>query len=248
MKALICGSAGQDGYYLKEFLESKGYEVVGFDKGEWFVEQGFDEIYNLAGVTDSEYTFENCRETFEVNTLGCLNMLEFARKSGAKIFQASSAMQSSLTPYGISKLAAHRLTKMYREVHGVYAVSGILHNHVSPLSKKTVVNKICDHAKRGEVVELGNIYSVRDWTHAKDIVKAMWLTLQQPEPDDYEICSGELHSVLDVVNIAGAEFTYDSECLKRGDQDKLSGDQTKIMSLGWKPEYKIEDIIKELMQ
>jgi len=247
MRALITGLNGQDGFYLSEFLKSKGYEVFGFDKFEYMPEGLFDEVYNLAGVTDSEYTFENCIETFKVNTLIAIEMLELARKTGAKIFQASSSMQSGLTPYGISKLAAHKLTKMYREVHGVYAVSGILHNHVSPRSKRTVVNKICDHAKRGEPVQLGNVLSERDWTHAKDVVKAMWLTLQQPHPDDYEICSGVTHSVLDVANMAGAEVIHSKSCLKRADQNHLSGDPSKIKSLGWKPEYSLEEIIKEMM-
>lgn len=253
MLALITGSSGQDGQYLTEWLVGKGYVVEhadidnGIDISVKPPEGGFDEIYNLAAITNSETSFEACRETFLVNTLGAVNMLELARRTGARIFQASSAMQNGMTPYGISKLAAHKLTQMYREVHGVYAVSGILHNHVSSKSKHTVINKICDNAKRGEKVRLGNLDAMRDWTHAKDVVRAMWMTLQQDKPRDYEIGRGIAYSVRTLCGVAGVEYEQDEACFKRADQNMLCANPAWLNSIGWRPEYSIEDIVRDLM-
>lgn len=250
MRALITGCYGQDGFYLSKLLVEKGYEVFGFGSDEIFVEDifdngPFDEIYNLAAIIDSRTSTENCSDTFLVNTNLAIRMLDLAKETRARFFQASSILQNDLTPYGISKLASHRLTRMYRE-GGVYAVSGILHNHVSPRSHWSVINKICKASKEGKVVALGNVNSKRDWTHAKDVVKAMWLSLQQPFADDYEICSGESHSIKEVLELTSCRYEID-ESFKRNEVLEIKGSPVHAEEfLGWAREYTFQSLIKEI--
>ena len=214
--ALITGANGQDGSYLRELLQSKGYIVKCINRGDDIRECVLDcieysqiEIYNLAAQSHVGKSFKNATNTFQTNTDTILFILETVKYLGmqhkCKIFQASSSEMlgepSSL--YGISKLSAHLIAKHFREIHGMFVCSGILYNHESPRRKDTfVTQKIIQGLKSGECFTLGNIEARRDWGHAKDYVEAMWLMLQQDHPDDYVVATGKTHSVREFIDIA----------------------------------------------
>lgn len=227
--AIVSGASGQDGSYLCELLERKGYVVkplIGDVRNFSNIQRvlieciPYDtiEIYNLA----AKIHIGSPTDTLQVNTFGILNILEAVKESSikdkCKIFQASSSEmfgntqevpQNEETPfqprsvYGISKMTGHSLVKYYRETHGIYACSGILYNHESPRRGDVyVTQKIIKGLQSGECFQIGNLESRRDWGHAKDYVEAMWLTVQQESPDDYVIATGETHSVRDFIEIA----------------------------------------------
>jgi len=214
--ALITGASGQDGSYLQELLQGKGYNIKCINRGDDIRECVLDcieysqiEIYNLAAQSHVGKSFKNATNTFQTNTENILLILENVKHLGiqhkCKIFQASSSEMlgepSSL--YGISKLSAHLIAKHFREIHGMFVCSGILYNHESPRRKDTfVTQKIIQGLKSGECFTLGNIDARRDWGHAKDYVEAMWLMLQQERPDDYVVATGKTHSVREFIEIA----------------------------------------------
>jgi GDPmannose 4,6-dehydratase len=204
--ALITGANGQDGSYLHELLESKGYIVKCINRGDDIrqcisdcIEYSQIEIYNLAAQSHVGESFKNATNTFQTNTETILFILETVKNLGiqhkCKIFQASSSEMlgepSSL--YGISKLSAHLIAKHFRETYDMFVCSGILYNHESPRRKDTfVTQKIIQGLKSGECFTLGNIEAHRDWGHAKDYVEAMWLMLQQEQPNDYVVATGKV--------------------------------------------------------
>ena len=226
--AIISGYNGQDGTYLKKNLNEKGYKIKFIHEvlNEKSIHETIQscseydviEIYNLAAQSHVNISTAS---TFEVNTMGILNILEAVRalklEKKCKIFQASSSEifgsvneipQDENTPYnptslyGISKLSAHLLAKYYRDVYKMYVCSGVLYNHESPLRKDTfVTQKIIKGLKTGSCITMGNIFSRRDWGHAEDYVEAMWLILQQPNPSDYVVATGVAHSVRDFIEI-----------------------------------------------
>ena len=214
--ALITGASGQDGSYLHELLQSKGYIIKCINRGDDIRECVMDcieytqiEIYNLAAQSHVGKSFKNATNTFQTNTETILFILETVKHLGiqhkCKIFQASSSEMlgepSSL--YGVSKLSAHLIVKYFRETYGMFVCSGILYNHESPRRKDTfVTQKIIQGLKSGECFTLGNIDARRDWGHAKDYVEAMWLMLQQEHPDDYVVATGKSHSVREFIEIA----------------------------------------------
>ena len=255
---------------------------------------GYDrvEIYNLAAQSHVHTSFTHSNLTFEINTKGILNILECVRTSPFpekyRIYQASSSEmfgrvvetpQNESTPfyprsvYGVSKVAAHWLVKNYRESYGLYACSGILYNHESPRRRGNfVTKKIVDGVKRivhgGDTrcLELGNLHAKRDWGHAKDYVQAMWLTLQQDEPDEYVVATGVTHTVRDLVSMCFAEvdktIVWDGdlgymdgglvvkvspEFYRPCEVDAVVGDASKIKGIGWVQEYTIHDVVKEMM-
>jgi len=230
--AVITGADGQDGVYLRKLLENKGYFVKCFGRRDDILnysnvctcisecaDHDRVEIYNLAAQS---HVGTHTKMTYELNTLGLLNVLEAVKHLGlvdkCKIFQASSSEifgsvdevpQDEQTPhnptslYGVSKLSAHLIAKYYREIHGLFVCSGIMFNHESPRRKETfVTQKIIKGLKSGECFTLGNIEARRDWGHAKDYVEAMWLMLQQERPDDYVVATGKSHSVREFIEIA----------------------------------------------
>lgn len=184
-----------------------------------------DEIYNLAAQSFVEASFEQPILTAEINAIGALRVLECIRtiNPSIKFYQASTSEmfgkvreipQTESTffyprsPYGVSKLFAHWLTVNYRESYNIYACSGILFNHESPLrGLEFVTRKITDglakikSGKQDKIV-LGNLDSKRDWGFAKDYVEAMWLMLQQRKPDDYVVATGEAHTIREFVEKA----------------------------------------------
>jgi GDPmannose 4,6-dehydratase len=189
-----------------------------------------DEIYNLAAQSHVGVSFEQPEYTVESDALGPLRMLEAIRTLGlrkTRFYQASTsemfgkaqeAPQSEASgfhprsPYGVAKLYAHWITNTYREAYGIYACSGILFNHESPVRGETfVTRKIVRALTRIQLgtqdcLYLGNLDARRDWGHARDYVEAMWLILQQEHPEDFVIATGVQHSVRDFVSAAASQL------------------------------------------
>ena len=283
--ALITGASGQDGSYLQELLQSKGYVIKCINRNDDIreyildcVEYSHVEIYNLVAQSHVGKSFKNATNTFQTNTENILLILETVKNLGiqhkCKIFQASSSEMlgepSSL--YGISKLSAHLIAKHFRQNYGMFVCSGILYNHESPRRKDIfVTQKIIKGLKSGECFTLGNIDARRDWGHAKDYVEAMWLMLQQEEPDDYVVATGKTYSVREFIEIAvhkmGKKIVWSgkglngegridgklivkvSEEFYRPDDTKLIpvADPSKLEAIGWLRKYTLDDIIEEML-
>lgn len=184
-----------------------------------------DEVYNLAAQSFVATSWEQPVATADIDGVGVLNMLEAIKiiKPDARFYQASTSEMFGLvqevpqsektpfyprSPYGVAKLYGHWITKNYRESFDLYACSGILFNHESERRGLEFVTRKITHAVamiragKQDVLELGNMDAKRDWGHSKDYVRAMWLMLQQNEPDDYVIATGETRTVRDFVNAA----------------------------------------------
>lgn len=184
-----------------------------------------DEIYNLAGQTQVNLSFQTPEATFEANGLGALRILEAIRdaKLGTRVFQAGSAelfgdpaewpqTESTpfrpLSPYAAAKLFAHWIVRNFRESYGMHAGNGILFNHESPLRTESFVTRKITatlariRAGRPETLRLGHLDVRRDWGYAKDYVEGMWRMLQRPEAGDYVFATGETHSVREFVELA----------------------------------------------
>ncbi len=190
-----------------------------------------DEIYNLAAQSHVMVSFEEPEYTADSDALGALRLLEAIRilrlEEKTRFYQASTSElygkvqetpQSETTPfyprspYGVAKLYAHWITVNYREAYGLYACSGILFNHESPIRGETFVTRKITraltriHLGNEHCLYLGNLNAKRDWGHARDYVEAMWLILQQPKPEDYVIATGIQHSVREFVMAAAREL------------------------------------------
>jgi GDPmannose 4,6-dehydratase len=228
-----------------------------------------DEVYNLAAMSHVGESFKQPNHCFEVNAVGALNVLTAARNCGAKFYQASTSELFGTTkspqnestdfhprsPYGVAKLAAYWATVNSREAYKHFACNGILFNHESPRrGADFVTQKVVKAAARGESVTLGNLQARRDWGHAKDYVRAMWMMMQQSAPGDYVVATGVSHSVMDLCRTAYAiagldwqEYVKTSSSLLRPTEvPDLCGDAGKISAIGWEPEYTFEEIIKEM--
>ena len=239
-----------------------------------------DEIYNLGAQSFVKSSWQQPLLTGTVTGLGAVNMLEAARLEcpEARFYQASSSemygliqepVQSERTPfyprspYAAAKLYAHWMTVNYRESFGMHASSGILFNHESPLRGiEFVTRKITDAVARiklglAEELLLGNTAARRDWGHAADYVEAMWLMLQQPQPDDYVIATGRTTSVLEFCRIAFAHVGLDHQAhirtdpafLRPAEVDTLIGDAGKAHAgLGWQATTSLEALIAEMVE
>lgn len=186
-----------------------------------------DEVYNLAAQSFVTTSWETPLSTADINAMGVTNLLESIRlvKPDTRFYQASTSEmfgkvqavpQTETTPfyprspYGVSKLYGHWITKNYRESYGMFACSGILFNHESErrgaefVTRKITISVAKIRAGQQDVLELGNLDASRDWGHSADYVRAMWLMLSQPKADDFVIASGETHSVRDFVKLAFA--------------------------------------------
>lgn len=184
-----------------------------------------DEVYNLAAQSFVATSWDTPIGTADIDALGVTNMLEAIRivKANARFYQASTSEMFGLvqevpqkettplyprSPYGVAKVYGHYITRNYRESYGMFACSGILFNHESERRGEEFVTRKITKAvakiKYGlqETLELGNLEAKRDWGHSKDYVRAMWLMLQQEQPDDYVISTGETHSVKEFVSLA----------------------------------------------
>ncbi len=300
-KAFITGLTGQDGFYLSEFLNAKGYEVHGLvrrtaqpkrippnvkviagdvtDPGviRQVEDINPDEIYNLAAMSHVGESFKIPTATFETNALGTLYLLEAARRTHSRFYQASTSElfgisappQNETTkfhprsPYGVAKLAAYWLTVNYREAYGLFACNGILFNHESPIRgedfvTQKIVRGVADivSGKRDHIT-LGNLDAKRDWGHAKDFVRGMWLMLQQDKPGDYVLATGETHSIRELLDLAFSHVGItdwspyvktDPKFLRPSEVPALWGDPSKARKeLGWEPEYTFKSLIEEMV-
>lgn len=238
-----------------------------------------DEVYNLAAQSFVKSSWQTPLLTGEVTGLGVCNVLEAIRFGcpTAKFYQASSSemfgkvqepVQSEATPfyprspYGVSKLYGHWITVNYRESFGMHASSGILFNHESPLRGiEFVTRKVTDGVARiklglADNLRLGNIDVKRDWGHAKDYVRAMWLMLQQDKPDDYVIATGRAVTVRDMCRFAfthvGLEMDkhliIDPALFRPAEVELLLGNPAKAKAkLGWEATVTLEDMICEMV-
>ncbi len=256
-----------------------------------------DEIYNLGAQSHVKVSFETPEYTGQVDGLGTLRVLEAVRLLGmekkTRIYQASTSElygkvqevpQTETTPfyprspYGVAKLYGYWIIKNYREAYNLHASSGILFNHESPRRGETfVTRKITIGLSRisvgiQDVLELGNLNAKRDWGHSKDFVEAMWLMLQQDEPDDYVIATGEQYSVKQFIeesapffgfniiwkgeglNEIGIDKNSGKTIIKVSDKyfrptevESLLGDATKAREkLGWEPKITFKELVEDM--
>ena len=242
------------------------------------------EVYNLAAISFVALSWNQAELTSNLTGTGVLRMLEAVRMVGGaqnntiRFYQASSSEmfgkvreipQSEMTPfhprspYGCAKVFGHHITVNYRESYGLYACSGILFNHEGPRrGVEFVTRKVTNAAARIKLglqdeVVMGNLDAKRDWGYAGDYVKAMWLMLQQDEPDDYVIATGETHTIEELVERAFAEVgisdwkkyvRQDPKFFRPAEVDLLIGDATKAREkLGWKPEVSFPELVKMMV-
>jgi GDPmannose 4,6-dehydratase len=245
-----------------------------------FREVGPDEVYNLAAQSFVKSSWHQPLLTSGVTGVGAVNVLETLRAvcPQARFYQASSsemfglaqeATQSETTrfhprsPYAASKLFAHWMTINYRESFGLHASSGILFNHESPLRGiEFVTRKITNGVARirlglDQTLALGNLDAKRDWGHARDYVKAMWLMLQQDKPDDYVVATGRAASVRDFCALAfghvgldmADHVVVDQRHFRPAEVDSLRGDFAKAgRVLGWAPQTTLEQLAAEMVE
>jgi GDPmannose 4,6-dehydratase len=257
-----------------------------------------DEIYNLAAQSHVMVSFETPEYTANADALGALRLLEAIRILGLKdktrFYQASTSElygkvqetpQTEATPfyprspYGVAKLYGYWITVNYREAYGFFACNGILFNHESPIRGETFVTRKVTRGlariKAGlqEMLYVGNLDARRDWGHARDFVRMMWMMLQQPEPEDYVIATGQQHSVRDLIESATGKLgirigwegrgeeekgidaatgkpivAVDPRYFRPAEVDTLLGDAAKARrKLGWEPRISFEDLVAEMV-
>jgi len=258
-----------------------------------------DEIYNLAAQSHVQVSFEVPEYSAEVNSLGTLRILEAIKnlnlEKKVRFYQAGTSEMFGRTkerfqnektafypasPYGVSKCFAHWITINYREAHNIFACNGILFNHESPIRGETFVTKKIvqgliriknGHQKR---LFLGNLYSKRDWGHARDYVEAMWKMLQQKKPDDYVIGTGKTFTIKEFVNRTAKKIGFKIRWIGKGINEKaidiknkkilieckkryfrplevyyLKGNAQKAKKLlKWSPKISIDDLINEMVE
>jgi GDPmannose 4,6-dehydratase len=239
-----------------------------------------DEVYNLAGQTFVPVSWSQPLLTMEVTGMGALRILEAIRRHAprAKFLQASSSEifgkvengpQTELSrlrprnPYGAAKLFAHHMTINYRESYGIFACSCIAFNHESPRrGVEFVTRKVSQQVARIKMgmaskLRMGNIEARRDWGFAGDYVRAMWLMLQQSQPDDFVIATGVTHGVKQLLEIAFAyagldwkeHVEIDQALVRSAEDDPLSGDPGKAgRILGWKPEVTFKELVEMMVE
>jgi GDPmannose 4,6-dehydratase len=237
-----------------------------------------DEVYHLGAQTHVKVSFEIPEYTVDATALGTVRMLEAIRASGVetRFYQAGSSEMFGGTPppqneqtafhprspYGVAKAAAHWITVNYREAYGLYAANGILFNHESERRGETFVTRKITRAvariKAGlqDKLFLGNLDSKRDWGYAPEYVEAMWRMLQQEEPGDFVIATGEQHSVKEFCERAfeHAELDWqryveiDPRYYRPAEVDNLCGDASRAKAeLGWEPKVRFEELVRTMV-
>ena len=235
-----------------------------------------DEVFNLAAQSFVGVSFDQPVTTAEITGIGAVHLLEAIRivNPAIRFYQASTSEMFGLvqavpqsentpfyprSPYGVAKLYAHWMTVNYRESYGLHASNGILFNHESPRRGETFVTRkitrAVAHIQAGlqDKLYLGNLDAKRDWGYAKEYVEAMWLMLQQPQPDDYVVATGETHSVREFLEVAfghaGLDWRQhveiDARYFRPAEVDLLIGDYSKAKAqLGWEPQTRFNDLTK----
>ena len=240
-----------------------------------------DEIYHLAAQSHVQISFELPKYTLDVNAGGTLSVLEAVRKFSPKskvyhaatsemfgnsydedMFQRETTPLTPVSPYGCSKLYAHSLCHNYRNAYNIFVCSGILFNHESPrrgvnfVTNKVVLEAVKIKLGLSNELVLGNLGAMRDWGHAKDYVKGMWLMLQQDNPDDFVLATGETRMVRDLVDYVFNKLELDYEKYVKTDKKferaeelhYLRGDASKARNiLGWETEYTFETMLDEMI-
>ena len=239
-----------------------------------------EEVYNLAAQSFVGVSWDIPESTGDVNALGCLRMLEAIREYNPEIkfYQAcTSEMYGKMvenpanentpfyprSPYGVAKLYAYWITKNYRESYNMFACSGILFNHESERRGiEFVTRKITDgvariHLGLADSISLGNLDSKRDWGYAPDYVEGMWKMLQQDQPDDFVLATGDTYSIrqfldlaFDAIGIAEWEsyITIDPQYYRPAEVDVLKGDYSKAKQvLGWQPKVKLKEMVTKMV-
>jgi GDPmannose 4,6-dehydratase len=239
-----------------------------------------DEVYNLAAQSFVPASWNQPVLTADVTGLGVLRVLESIRKHSpqSKFLQASSSEmfgkveespQSEKTPfhprspYGVAKVFGHHITVNYRESYGIYACSSICFNHESPRRGcEFVTRKVTQHVARiklgvADRLKMGNLEAQRDWGFAGDYIRAMWLMMQQPHPEDFVVATGQTHSIRELLDIAfsyaGLDWTkyveQDSRLVRPAEVDRLCGDATKAgRALGWRPLVEFRELIETMVE
>ncbi len=239
------------------------------------------EIYNLAAQSHVRISFDQPIYTSNITGIGTLNLLEAVRliDPTIKIYQASSSEMfgnsidsdgfqrettpmNPVSPYGCAKVFSYNICRNYRNSYNMFISNGILFNHESPRrGTNFVTNKVCKEAVKIKLVlsnelKLGNLDATRDWGHAKDYVEAMWLILQQEEPDDFVCSTGISHSVQELVEYVFGKLDLDWEQYIKQDEKflrpeelhNLKGDCTKLKKkTGWSPNYSFESMLDEMI-
>jgi GDPmannose 4,6-dehydratase len=240
-----------------------------------------DEVYNLGAISFVQLSFKQAELTAEITGLGVLRMLEAVRIVGGtdnnpiRFYQASSSEmfgkvretpQNELTPfyprspYGVAKVFGHQITVNYRESYGLFACSGILFNHESERrGQEFVTRKVTNAVARIKLglqdeLVMGDLHPKRDWGYAGDYVKAMWSMLQQDQPDDYVVATGQTHTVEEFVAAAFVHagiddwqryVSQDPRFLRPAEVDLLVGDAAKAhVALGWRPQVDFDELVK----
>ncbi len=240
-----------------------------------------DEIYNLAAQSHVRISFDQPLYTANVTGLGALNLLEAVKlaKPDCKVYQASSSemfgncidsdgfqrettAMNPVSPYGCAKVFAYNISRNYRNSYGMFVSNGILFNHESPRrGTNFVTNKVVKEAVKIKLglsneLRLGNLDATRDWGHAKDYVRAMWMILQLDKPDDFVCSTGISHSVLDLCEYVFSRLDLewhkyiaaDAKFFRPEELHDLKGDCTKLKTAtGWEPDYSFETMLDEMI-
>lgn len=229
-----------------------------------------EEIYNLAAQSHVGASFDLPVLTMNVNAIAPMRILDAIKHTDTKFYQASTSEMFGdaippqnehtpmvpVSPYGVSKVAAHNAVRMHREAYGTFAVSGILFNHESPLrGEDFVTQKIVRHCMHNKPITLGSMTAKRDWGHAEDYVEGMWLMMRQEKPKDFVLATGESRSVEDFLKtcmkLSGNKIEVtqdDTQFVRPKEIRELRGDaRLARKALKWSPKYKFEDLVRQML-